>query len=456
MSRRVLILALLVAAVGGWLLLRELPALRHDEERALRELRIFQDVPSVVDSVRIRRANSEILVVRDPDDPTRWWLRSPIVEEIPRFNARDLIGQLTETERWRRVAKSDGSAEWSLYGLGEDSPGRVRIELIGEGHRSAVDVGLLTPSSTTAWVRRVGSDELDLCLEGFFDLANASHQGLRDTRLFRVQREDLALMRFTHDGESWTTVRDSTGLWYLDSLQGPRLRRWIVEDFALATAGLRVDGFLRDDLAAADWSAYGLDDPWGEIYWRALDGRTGTVWLGNELGDALVFGRRAGLETVFQFAPGVAPIFGADLHALEDHNPIARNFLQATTIRVDVGDGYVEIGRASPGVKIATEKGPVAEEVEYDQVVGRNLQLGVEEFQPLAEMYVPAGKDPQSVLDPVEAALTVHWPDRDVRLHIGRYAGGVWVAIEGDQTLYEVGADLLLRVREIIALHGRH
>ncbi len=49
MSRRVLILAALVLAVGGWLIFRELPFLESERDRAIAELRVFENVPVMVD-----------------------------------------------------------------------------------------------------------------------------------------------------------------------------------------------------------------------------------------------------------------------------------------------------------------------------------------------------------------------------------------------------------------------
>ena len=84
------------------------------------------------------------------------------------------------------------------------------------------------------------------------------------------------------------------------------------------------------------------------------------------------------------------------------------------------------------------------------QVTARNLQLGVEEFQPLAEMMVPSGRDPADQLDVVEASMTVHWPDHAVELQIGRMGGDVSIVYGG--ALYQTTADMLLRVREVLRL----
>lgn len=451
MSRRVIALAVLVAAVAGWLFLRELPELRNAEEQAAQERLIFQEFPDVVDTLRLRRGDREILIARATGEESGWWLRSPIVEKIPDFTAQDIIQRLAATERWRRVARAVEGADWGLYGLAEESPGRVRIEIIGPGRRVAIDVGLLTPSATTVWVRRPGSDELELCLEDLYDLANATHQGFRDPRLFSVAREDLASLSFESDQGTWSAYRDETGLWYLGSATGPRLRRWILEDFAFAVVGLRVDGYLRDGLAESDWAAYGLDAPWGTVRWTATDGRAGTLWLGNEVSRGLSFGRRSGLDTVFQIASGLDALFAVDPQTLLDRNPVVGNFLLSPRMRVSGGEGFVEIVRETPGVRLATEAGPLPP-AEYGQVAGRNLQLGIEEFQPLSEMIVPSGKDAGGLLESAEARLTVYWPEREVQLTIGRMAGRVWVAIEGEQTLYEAPVDLLLRVREVLSL----
>ena len=141
MSRRVLVLAALVLVVGGILVFRELPILESERDRALADLLVFGEAPSVVDTVRIRQDDREILIVREPDS---WYLRAPIEEAVPELQVLDLIERLKLTERWRGIATGLSEEEWETYGLGADSPGRSRIELIGEDGRVAVDVGLLT------------------------------------------------------------------------------------------------------------------------------------------------------------------------------------------------------------------------------------------------------------------------------------------------------------------------
>jgi hypothetical protein len=449
MSRRVLVLAVLVLVIGGWLVFRELPILESERERMARELRVFENVPAVVDSIRIRRYESEILVARDGE---RWFLVSPIEEEIPPLNATDLIDRLVTTERWRRIGRNLGGGDWDVYGLGSDSPGRVRIELIGSnGTVSSVDVGLLSPGGQNVWVRRAGSQDLEVTFKDLYDVANMTHHGLRDPRLFEIVNADLTRMTFRAEGREWRAVRGEDALWFLDSEDGPRLRRWVLDDVAFAVAGLRVDGYLRDFLEDDDWAAYGLDQPWGEVEWEGTSGRSGTVWLGNELGGGVVFGRRTGLESVFHIAPGLDRWLEVDPTTLVDRNPIGGNFLQSVKVRVEVEGGFVDVIRETPGARVETELGPL-EGGDYVQVTARNLQLGLEEFQPLAEMFVPAGQNPVSLLDPFEGRMSVHWPDRVADLVIGRMAGAVWIA-HGD-ALYQVETDMLLRVREVMKLRS--
>ena len=454
MSRRVLVLASLVLVIGGWLFFGELPVLQSDVERAAEQLRVFRSVPAVVDTVRFRKPGREILLVRSDGKEAGWWLRSPIVEKVPDINVEELIARLASTERWRRVAQAVPDSDWSLYGLADDSPGRVRIEMIGNGGRSGLDVGLLTQGSHVVWVRRLGSPELDTCLEDLHILANMTHQGLRNPRLFEVNNSELRRIEVSGGNGDWRMVRDEAGLWYLDSLEGSRLKRWIIEEFAFAVAGQRVDGYLRDDLTGKDWAAYGLDQPWATVEWEVADGRRGTLWLGNEVGGGLSFGRRAGLETVFQIKHGLEPMIFADTSTLIDRNPVGGNFLHALRIRVSDGEGFIDLVRETPGVRIVTERGDL-EPGEYSQVAGRNLQLGLEEFQPEAEMIVPAGRQPADLLDSIEATLSIYWPGREVRLQIGQMGGRVWIVEEGESTLWQVRPDLLLRVREVLGLRVR-
>jgi hypothetical protein len=446
MSRRVFVLAVLVLLVGGFLVFRELPVLETERERALADLLVFRGAPAVVDTLRIRQDDREIVVVREEE---RWFLRSPIEEEVPALPILDLIERLQLSERWRLVGRGLTGEDWETYGLGPDSPGRSRIELIGEGRSVGIDVGMLTGGSHAVWVRRVGSDDLELCFEEVFDIANMSHQGMRDPRLFEVEHGELTRMSFDADGNRWAAVRGEDGLWFLDRDDRPRLKRWVLQDIAFAVASQRVEGYLRDFLEESDWAAYGLDQPWGTVAWEATEGRSGTLWLGNELGGGVYFGRREGLDTVFQIAAGLDPAFEADPLEWIDHNPIGGNFLDSGKIRVHAEGGFIDIIRETPGARVETEAGPVPHS-DYVQVTARNLQLGLEEFQPEAEMIVAAGQDPVSLLDPVEATLTIHWPDRAADVAIGQMAGGVWIAYE--DALYQTTTDMLLRTREVLKL----
>ena len=109
MSRRVVVLALLVLIVGGVLLFRELPILETERERALADLLVFGDAPDVVDTVRIRQDDRDILVVREDE---KWFLRSPIEEEVIDLQVLDLIERLKRTERWRRIGTGLTEDEW--------------------------------------------------------------------------------------------------------------------------------------------------------------------------------------------------------------------------------------------------------------------------------------------------------------------------------------------------------
>lgn len=446
MSRRVIVLAVLVLIVGGVLVFRELPILETERERALNDLLIFRNAPAVVDTLRVRRQDQEILLVREDE---QWFLRSPIEEEVPPLQVLDLIERLKQTERWRRIGRDLEEDEWDVYGLGEESPGRARIELIGQDGRVAVDVGELTTGSHTVWMRRVGSNDLEVCFEELFDVANMTHHGIRNPRLFEIAHGDLTRMSFESESNAWVAERGDEGLWFLGSADGPRLKRWILEDIAFAVASQRVDGYLRDFLSDSDWAAYGLDQPWGTVEWEGTEGRSGALWLGNELGGGVVFGRRKGLDTVFQIAPGLDPSFEANSRDWIDRNPIGGNFLNAKKIRVDVEGGFIDIIRETPGARVETEAGPL-EGGDYVQVTARNLQLGVEEFQPQAEMIVAAGQDPIAQFEVVEATMSIHWPDRVVDLAIGRMAGETWIAYDG--ALYQTTTDMLLRAREVLKL----
>ena len=448
---RTIVLALVVIGLGVWIFGIDLPRERREIAQQEEAARLLPIAPADVDTLRVESGERAWTVVRRED---AWWITRPIVERAETRAVQTMLERLARARSERVVVPRLDPDSWANYGLAAGSPGRVDLVLAGaEGERAEVAVGNRIVAGDFAYVRRPDSEALELVDQYVFELANASHHGMRRADLFQIAEGDVTRLDVVGPGGAWTAVRDtSTGLWYPRSVgTTPRYRRWVLDDVALAIAEQRVQAYLRDDLESGDWAAYGLDAPWASVTVVTKDGREQTLELGNERERGQFFARKRGLDTVLVVRPQFFPALDAGATGLDDLNPIPENLRRALAIRVTDDEG--RWGEARPlkpdwlDWVLVTAEGEV-ESTTYRETAADNVARGLEEMQPERSLYLPSGDSPAALLEEILAEVSIRFDHATYELTFGWREQDPWFFIEGDASLYEVDRGMILR------LHG--
>ena len=245
-------------------------------------------------------------------------------------------------------------------------------------------------------------------------------------------------------------MRDSTtGLWIAGAT---RLKRWILDDLALAVSEQTVQAFLRDGLTEADWAAYGLDAPWAAVTVHARDGREQTLWFGNEREADQYFARKRGLDTVMIVRPRFVDALDVGTLGLEDANPIPLNLKRATAFRVEDHRGrWGTMLAAGMDWDLEGSDGAVASTT-YRQTAADNIARGLEEMQPARSIYLPSGESPAGLFSEHIGRVSIEHPLRSLDVHFGWREGEdqAWFYFDGDSTLYEVDRGMVLRLHSFV------
>lgn len=458
LSRRLLLLVVAVAALAVWLFVIDLPRERRQIEREADASVLMEFDPARADTLRVVRGDAPWKLARRGED--EWWLLTPIEERAEARFAQNALMQLSTFTSVRRLADDVSDDAWWRYGLSDDHPSRIDfvVDLEG-GQRVVLHVGSVDPTGDFVYVRRGGSRALEVAYSELAELALSPHHGFRRPRVFDLEQDEIARMEIKGEHDSWTAERDAqTGLWWA-SIDGERerLRRWELDEIAYSITQLGVVQYLRDGLSGAQWSGYGLDAPWASIAWTSYDGREGRLDLGNETDQRRYFGRRSGLDSVFELLPGLENVLERSAGSFVDDNPLPRNVRRAHRIRIEDEDGtWVEQERTGPSGKdwiVTTDQGIVPAS-EYLFVSARNVALGLEEMQATATLMLARSQAD----DPAQwgrrgPRLRLSWPegpDVEIVLHWRGEDSAPWLQVDDTPTLHRVDRGLFMRLRAML------
>lgn len=452
---RLLVLGAVVVGLAVWIFGIDLPRERRAIEEQTEAARLLPIDPAAVDTLRVAHPEHPFTIVRRDDG---WWITTPIVERAETRTMDSVLDRLTSARSERTMGLDGDDDVWANYGLAEGHPGRADIVLASaSGARAALAVGNPVVTGDYVYVRR-GDGALEVADQLVFDLANSTHHGFRRVDLFGIHEGDVVRIELDGPGGRWAARRDTTsGLWHPDVPDAAvRYKRWVMDDLALAIGEQRVQAFLRDGLDAEGWAAYGLDDPWGAVTVTTVDGRTQSLWLGNEREREQYFARRDGLDTVFLVRPQFAGALDAGTIGLEDFNPIPRNLRNARAFRAEDARGrWAEIRPDGMDWVLIGPDGEV-ESTDYRQTAADNLARGLEEVQPERSLFLPSGGDPGALLSERVGRVSIRFDDETIDVHFGWRDGETeaWFYVEGDTSLYEIERSWVLRLRSFVdAIH---
>jgi len=265
-GKNLLILALAVAALAGWVLLfeRHRPTTDELQERADRVLPTLE------------RDDVTGLAVRDGDDWIRlskrdgeWWLEQPLDYPAAESTVSSALGSLLGLRIERRLAA--GEVDPAAYGL--DAPSREVELTTADGEGVAIEIGGETALGSNRAVRVRGEEELLLTPGWFADDLDPEVDAWRSKDVVDLFADQVAAFSIVARGDRievvraddrWRLVEPLEDLADRDHLQG------LVSDLNALT----VEEFLPDDTDPAE---LGLEPPGYRVRVVRADGDDPTV-----------------------------------------------------------------------------------------------------------------------------------------------------------------------------------
>ena len=260
-SRNLIILAIIVAVLGAYVLLYE----RHQlttEEVAERSGKVFPDLDrDQVVAVDILNAHGEFRIEKRGDG---WRLVSPIDFPAEETAVGSLLSSVSNLEEQRRLEA--GEVEPSAYGL--DQP-EVTVTLrTDDGQAFGLRVGNKTPLGSNRAIQLVNDAGIILTSEWFVNDIDKGLDDWRSRELVDVTAGDVASIQVTTAQDRIHAVRDGD-LWRLleplEDLADQEHLRSLVSDIN----GIRIEEFVDD---AVDPAELGLDAPEYRVTFVRSDG----------------------------------------------------------------------------------------------------------------------------------------------------------------------------------------
>jgi len=233
--RSTLLLALLVAGLGGWLWWVERPKVERETEKKTllaafdkgRVAALELDLPEA--SIRLRRKDGA------------WRLEAPIEAAADPGAVRALLDAIATAESRKIVAeKADAPA---TYGL--DRPVAQVTVVFDDGTRlPTVRVGKTTPVGYGAYAR-VGDDPAVLLTTGAFHAGvRKGVDDLRDRDVLAFEAADVSQLRISANGRSDVVLEREGEGWRIAKPAALRADASQVQGFLSSLESLRADGFV--------------------------------------------------------------------------------------------------------------------------------------------------------------------------------------------------------------------
>lgn len=248
--RNLIILALVVAAVGAYILLYERHQPTSDEARERAEM-VFPDLDrDSVTSLEVRNSHGEFRLVKSGDD---WRLTEPIDFPADSPTVGSLLSSLGNLREERRLSPAE--VDPSAYGL--ETPALSVVAETAEGRRFALDVGDEMPLGSNRAVRREGADDILLCPGYFATDLDKELDDWRSRDVVDVATDDLASLQVASGNDRIQVVRSNDDWRLVEPIQDLADRDH-VSNLISNLNGLRIEQFLDNDVDPAE---LGLDEP---------------------------------------------------------------------------------------------------------------------------------------------------------------------------------------------------
>ncbi|MHB8732344.1 MAG: DUF4340 domain-containing protein [bacterium] len=336
MSPRItLALAIVVALVGGYILVVDRPqAQRAEEARHLLHLS-----KASITQITLRSGKNTTELVRT--DATHWMVTRPFAAPASTYAVSDLLDGALAIVPQRTVA--DKTTDWAAYGLA--APDTELTLHTQDGRTAAVEVGKTSPVSTGLYARAVPGDAVYLIDASVHDTLAKTAADLRQKTLADFSNADVQHVR----------VASASGTLVVDRLGSDRWRLagahpWPADDFKVTDLFFPIttsDAKVFHD-GVRDLASYGLDHPAVTVE-VGLKSRSTPLRLFFASKGKVTYAMVAGASTVLELDAGLAKRLTPAPISLVSKRLLPYNAPNLTSVTWNRGEQVLQVRRQGPG-----------------------------------------------------------------------------------------------------------
>lgn len=425
--RSTLILAVLFAALAGFLYFVELP---RETGRDANEKVLTFDRAAVTHIELEHPGRSVVLQKREGN----WQLVEPVEAPADQRNVENLLQAVEDCEIKRTIGESH---DLKLYGL--DFPAAT-IEIgSDDGSIGTIKVGKKTPVGGSAYLLRSSDSAVHLTDATFVGRIDQKATDLRDKTVADFDKKAVRSLELRNQHGDVTLAAQDGG-WRITAPREYEADSSQVDSLLSSLGSLRAVEFLSDD--GTDLERFGLDHPRGTVTLGFQDGEPLELRIGNEReGKLRVQTNRR--PTVYAVASWAANAFDKSLADLRDKTVASFAADDAAEIEIEApGEERIELRKAEDGWKQRDGDEPVAQ-----AAVGALLQ----ELSSLRGFEIAAEAPDELAalgLDPASRSIRVRDGDGTVlaAVEIGSHAAD---GAEIEYSARAEGSSTVVHLREI-------
>jgi hypothetical protein len=349
--RRILVLLVLVAALGTYLYVYELPQAEKEGKKD-KLLGVGKDA---VTGIVLTYPDREIALQKGDKG---WRLTKPVDAPADETAVGGLLSTLLDAEVQKTL--DEAPADPAAFGLDKPSP-TVRLTVTSGEAPPPITVGKTTTIGAKTYVRKDDEPKVYLTASSLRFGLNKQAKDLRDKEILRFQDDDVQRVEITaDDGRTTTLVRKDKDSWTLEP-------GGLVADVTEARSYLSSLRSTRavdfPDDAPADLGRYGLSTP--RLTVTVATGKDGaetqTLLLGGERTEGSqkqVYAKRASTPTVYALGEWSLRTLGKTAAQLRDKTVLGFDTARVGEVAIERKDGgTVQLARAEGGWRVASADG---------------------------------------------------------------------------------------------------
>jgi hypothetical protein len=294
--RVTIVLAVLVAAVAGYIFAVDRPqAQRAEEAKHLVQLQ-------KADITGLSVTSSKGTVDLERTDATHWQIIRPFDAPAASFAVGDLLDAVTGIVPQRTLA---GGGDAAAYGFNAPS---LTLALRASGGRSVTVVfGKADPVGSAMYARLASGKAVYLVDSSLKDALSKSGADLRQKTLADFANADVQQVRITAPGRTLVVDRTGPDRWRIEGAPAPHARpAWPADDFKVTDMffPLTTSEAKRFHDGVTDLAPYGLDHP-AVTMDLTMKGRTEPLRIIATQRGKIAYGMVAGAHTVLDLDPSI-------------------------------------------------------------------------------------------------------------------------------------------------------